>query len=181
MLSYSVLTLGPTMPQLSMHTPVIDLTLTELEGSIIAVDWGWSPFQEPTALLTEAKRQLDAYFDGDLSDFDLPLNPMGTKHQEKVWKAMCDIPYGETATYGDLAKTIGSAAQAVGNACGRNPLPVLVPCHRVVAAAGKLGGYSGDGGLYTKRALLVLEGAMSIDEGKALEAQGELDFKGNIS
>lgn len=163
------------MSQLSMHTPVIDITITELEGSIIALDWGWSPFQESSPLLNEAKRQLDAYFDGDLSKFDLPINPMGTKHQEKVWKAMCEIPYGETTTYGDMAKNIGSAAQAVGTACGRNPIPILVPCHRVVGSAGKLGGYSGDGGLYTKRALLVLEGALTVEEGKALEASGALD------
>lgn len=163
------------MSQLSMHTPVIDITITELEGSIIALDWGWSPFQEPTPLLIEAKRQLDAYFDGDLTGFELPLNPMGTKHQEKVWQAMRNIPYGETVTYGSLAKDIGSAAQAVGTACGRNPIPILVPCHRVLGSAGKLGGYSGDGGLYTKRALLVLEGALSVDEGKALEASGALD------
>ncbi|MEX0297484.1 MAG: methylated-DNA--[protein]-cysteine S-methyltransferase [Kordiimonas sp.] len=163
------------MSQLSMHTPVIDITITEIEGSIVALDWGWSPFQEPTPLLLEAKQQLDAYFDGDLTDFDLPLEPMGTKHQEKVWQAMLKIPYGDTTTYGELAKDIGSAAQAVGTACGRNPIPILVPCHRVLGSAGKFGGYSGDGGLYTKRALLVLEGALSIEEGKALEASGALD------
>ncbi len=163
------------MSQLSMHTPVIDITITEIEGSIVALDWGWSPFQEPTPLLIEAKRQLDAYFDGDLADFDLPLDPMGTKHQEKVWQAMLKIPYGETTSYGKLAKDIGSAAQAVGTACGRNPIPILVPCHRVLGSAGKFGGYSGDGGLYTKRALLVLEGALSVEEGKALEASGALD------
>lgn len=158
-----------------MHTPVIDITISELEGSIIALDWGWSPFQEPSPLLEEAKRQLDAYFDGDLERFDLPLRPMGTKHQEKVWKEMLAIPYGQTRTYGYLARSIGSAAQAVGGACGRNPIPILVPCHRVVASAGKFGGYSGDGGLYTKRALLVLEGAMTIEEGFALERSGALD------
>lgn len=163
------------MSQLSMHTPVIDITITELDGSIIALDWGWSPFQETSPLLIEAKRQLDAYFDGDLKDFDLPITPLGTKHQEKVWQAMREIPYGETVTYGDLAKDIGSAAQPVGTACGRNPIPILVPCHRVVGSAGKLGGYSGDGGLYTKRALLVLEGALSIEEGKALEESGALE------
>jgi len=163
------------MSQLSMHTPIIDITITELEGSIIALDWGWSPFQETSPLLSEAKRQLDAYFDGDLTQFDLPLNPMGTKHQEKVWQAMRHIPYGDTATYGSLAKNIGSAAQAVGTACGRNPIPILIPCHRIVASAGKLGGYSGDGGLYTKRALLVLEGALTVEEGKALEISGALD------
>lgn len=163
------------MFQLSMHTPVIDLTLSELDGAIIALDWGWSPFQEPSPLLLEAKRQLDAYFDGDLTQFNLPLKPMGTKHQEKVWRAMQEIPYGKTRTYGIIAKEIGSAAQAVGSACGRNPIPILIPCHRIVAHAGKLGGYSGDGGLYTKRALLVLEGALSIEEGFALEHAGALD------
>lgn len=163
------------MHQLSLHTPIIDLTLSELDGAIISVDWGWSPFQEKSPLLLEAKRQLDAYFDGELTDFDLPLNPMGTKHQEKVWAAMRKIPYGQTRTYGELAAEIGSAAQAVGTACGRNPLPVLIPCHRVLASGKKLGGYSGDGGLYTKRALLVLEGTLTIEEGKALEASGALD------
>ncbi|MBL4787545.1 MAG: methylated-DNA--[protein]-cysteine S-methyltransferase [Kordiimonadaceae bacterium] len=162
------------MSQLSMHTPIIDLTITELDGSIISMDWGWSPFQETSLLLQEAKRQLDLYFDGDLQVFDLPIKPMGTPHQEKVWRAMMEIPFGEVATYGELAKKIGSAAQPVGSACGRNPLPILVPCHRVVGASGNFGGYSGDGGLYTKRALLVLEGALSIDEGKALEASGAL-------
>lgn len=163
------------MFQLSMHTPSIDITLSELDGSIIALDWGWSPFQAPSPLLVEAKRQLDAYFDGDLTHFNLPLKPMGTRHQEKVWRAMQEIPYGETRTYGNIAKEIGSAAQAVGSACGRNPIPILIPCHRIVARAGKLGGYSGDGGLYTKRALLVLEGALSVEEGFALEHAGALD------
>lgn len=163
------------MYQLSMHTPVIDITLTEIEGAIIALDWGWSPFQDPSPLLVEAKKQLDAYFDGDLTTFDLPINPMGSKHQEKVWRAMLDIPCGETMTYGALAKKIGSAAQPVGSACGRNPIPILVPCHRVVGSNGNFGGYSGDGGLYTKRALLVLEGALSIEEGFALEHAGKLD------
>lgn len=163
------------MSQLSMHTPIIDITITELEDSIISLDWGWSPFQESSPLLQEAKRQLDAYFDGDLTEFDLPINAMGTAHQEKVWQAMRNIPYGEVTTYGALAKDISSSPQPVGSACGRNPLPILIPCHRVVGAAGKFGGYSGDGGLYTKRALLVLEGALTIEEGKALEASGALE------
>lgn len=163
------------MFQLSMHTPSIDITLSELDGAIIALDWGWSPFQAPSPLLMEAKGQLDAYFDGDLTHFNLPLKPMGTKHQEKVWHAMQEIPYGKTRTYGSIAEEIGSAAQAVGSACGRNPIPILIPCHRIIARAGKLGGYSGDGGLYTKRALLVLEGALSVEEGFALARAGALD------
>ncbi len=164
------------MFQLSMHTPVIDITISELEGSIIALDWGWSPFQQPSALLVEAKQQLDAYFDGDLTTFDLPVNPMGSKHQEKVWRAMCEIPYGKTTTYGEMAKSISSAAQAVGGACGRNPIPILVPCHRVIGSGNNFGGYSGDGGLYTKRALLVLEGALSVEQGYAMEYSGALDM-----
>lgn len=163
------------MSQLSMHTPIIDITLTELEGQIISLDWGWSPFQETSPLLIEAKRQLDLYFDGELTDFNLPIAPMGTKHQEKVWRAMCEIPYGKTSSYGAIAKKIGSGSQAVGTACGRNPIPILVPCHRVLGADGNIGGYSGDGGLYTKRALLVLEGALSVQDGIALEQSGALD------
>lgn len=158
-----------------MHTPIIDITITELEGAIIALDWGWSPFQGSSPLLIEAKRQLDAYFDGDLKNFDLPLNAMGSKHQEKVWSAMQRIPYGETSTYGKLAKSIGSAAQPVGTACGRNPIPIIIPCHRVTGSNGNFGGFSGDGGLYTKRALLVLEGALSVEAGYAMEMSGQLD------
>lgn len=163
------------MFQLSLHTPVIDLTVTEIEGAIVSLDWGWSPFQVPSPLLIEAKKQLDAYFDGDLESFDLPLDPSGTVHQQKVWDAMQTIPYGETETYGDIAQQLTSSAQAVGGACGRNPIPILIPCHRVVSRAGKLGGYSGDGGLYTKRALLVLEGALTVEQGYALEHAGALD------
>jgi len=163
------------MSQLSMHTPIIDITITELDGHIIALDWGWSPFQETSSLLQEAKRQLDLYFDGELTEFDLPVSPMGTRHQEKVWQSMMEIPCGETLTYGEMAKKIGSGSQAVGTACGRNPIPILVPCHRILAAGGKMGGYSGDGGLYTKRALLVLEGALSVEDGIALEQSGALD------
>lgn len=163
------------MFQLSMHTPVIDITISELEGSIVSLDWGWSPFQVPSPLLQEAKAQLDAYFDGDLKDFDLPLDANGTVHQNKVWKAMQRVPYGATSTYGDLAKSIGSSGQAVGGACGRNPIPILIPCHRIVGSNGKFGGYSGDGGLYTKRALLVLEGALTVVQGYALEHSGALD------
>ncbi|GHF15553.1 methylated-DNA--protein-cysteine methyltransferase [Kordiimonas sediminis] len=150
------------MPQLSMHTPMADLTLTEIDGVIVSVDWGWSPFQEPNDLLLEAKRQLDEYFDGDRKTFDLPMDADGTAHQKKVWQRMLEIPYGETMTYGDISAELKSAAQAIGNACGANPLPILIPCHRIVAASGKLGGYSGDGGPITKRALLVLEGALPV-------------------
>lgn len=110
-----------------------------------------------TPLLKEAKKQLDAYFAGKLKEFTLPLSPIGTEFQLKVWQALCTIPYGETHTYGQLAGKIGNvnASRAVGMANGRNPLPVFIPCHRVVGAGGKLTGYTG--GLDIKEKLLQLE------------------------
>ena len=142
-----------------MHSPVGDLTISEDGGAIVSLDWGWGAIQTDTPLLLKAKDQLERYFDGDRSKFALPLIPHGTPYQQKVWAAMRRIPYGRTATYGELAKSLDSAARAVGRSCGQNPLPILIPCHRVVGADGKLGGYSGDGGLETKTALLRLEGA----------------------
>jgi methylated-DNA-[protein]-cysteine S-methyltransferase len=148
------------MPQLSLHSPIGDLTISEEAGAVVALDWGWARDQTETPLLLEAKRQLERYFDGALRHFDLPLAPSGTPFRQKVWDAMQEIPAGETRSYGELAAAVGSAARAVGGACGANPIPVIIPCHRVLAAAGALGGYSGDGGLDTKVALLRLEGAL---------------------
>ena len=148
------------MPQLSMHSPLGDLTLSEDDGKIVAVDWGWGRDQTATPLLKKAKAQLEDYFDGKLTKFDLPLAPHGSDFQKHVWRLMLRIPYGKTQTYGTLAGKLDASAQSVGTACGRNPLPILIPCHRVVTAGGKLGGYSGAGGLDTKTALLQLEGAL---------------------
>jgi methylated-DNA-[protein]-cysteine S-methyltransferase len=145
------------VPQRSLHSPIGDLTVSEEDGVIVAVDWGWARDQSDTPLLREAANQLNDYFDGTRTDFDLPTAPAGTPFQIAVWRAMQAIPAGSTRTYGDIAKELGSAARAVGMACGANPIPVIIPCHRILAAAG-LGGYSGDGGLDTKRALLRLEG-----------------------
>jgi len=112
------------------------------------------------ALLAEAARQIEAYLAGRLTMFSLPLDPRGSGFQRKVWSAMCAIPYGETATYGTIAAELRSSPRAVGGACGRNPIPLVIPCHRVVAATG-LGGYSGGEGLATKRWLLALERELS--------------------
>jgi len=141
-----------------MHSPVGDLSVSEENGVIVSLDWGWGRDQEKTPVLKEAIRQLNEYFDGRLKEFNLPLGPMGTQFQENVWSQMNEIPYGKVRTYADIAKRLKSSARAVGGACGRNPIPILIPCHRVVAANGGLGGYSGDGGLQTKTALLTLEG-----------------------
>jgi methylated-DNA-[protein]-cysteine S-methyltransferase len=147
------------MPSLSIPSPVGQLTIDEEDEAIVAIRWADMPAGNGSPLLTEAARQLDAYFAGRLSNFDLPLAPAGSAFEARVWSAMQTIPYGETRCYGDLADMIGSAPRPVGRACGHNPIPIVIPCHRVLARSG-LGGYSGQGGLVTKQRLLALEGAL---------------------
>ncbi len=113
------------------------------------------PEEEPE-VLTRAKGWLEDYFAGKAPDpSDLPLDPHGTDFQKRVWQALLTIPYGGTRTYGDLAKELGSSPRAVGGAVGRNPISILIPCHRIVGSGGKLTGYAG--GLEAKRFLLELE------------------------
>lgn len=146
------------MPAIAFNSPIGPLTIHEEDGAIVAVDWGWPPESEETPLLTKARDQLEEYFDGKRTDFDLPLSPMGTVFQRKVWAALAAIPFGSTRSYGDLASQLGTAPRALGGACGRNPIPVLIPCHRVLGSDNRLGGYSGMDGIDTKRFLLKLEG-----------------------
>jgi methylated-DNA-[protein]-cysteine S-methyltransferase len=145
-----------SVPQISLHTPVGDITVFEEGDAIVSLDWGWVPAQTPSSLLARAREQLQAYFDGGLTEFDLPLAPPGTAYQQAVWRALCDIPYGETRSYRDIVTRAGGSARSVGQANGRNPIPLIIPCHRVVAAT-HIGGYSGGDGLPTKRWLLALE------------------------
>jgi len=114
-------------------------------------------WREDAAPLKEAIRQLRAYFAGELEDFNLPLAPQGTPFQQRVWKLLCDIPYGKTISYGELARRSGNpkASRAVGLANGSNPIPIIIPCHRVIGSDGKLTGYGG--GLPIKEKLLALE------------------------
>ena len=142
------------MPQLSLHTPLGEVTISEDGGAIVALDWGRGRDQEATPLLREACDQLQDYFDGKRMSFNLPLAPEGSDFQKRVWAALCAIPPGETRSYADIARTIGSAPRAVGGANGANPIPLIIPCHRVIAADGSLGGYSGGDGPATKRYLL---------------------------
>jgi methylated-DNA-[protein]-cysteine S-methyltransferase len=144
------------LPQLSLHAPLGDITVSEEDGAIVALDWGWGRDQTATPLLRRACDQLHAYFDGALGRFDLPLAPAGTAYRKRVWHALCEIPYGETRSYATIADLAGGSARSVGQANGDNPIPIIIPCHRVVAAT-HLGGYSGGDGLDTKRALLALE------------------------
>ena len=142
------------MPQLSLHTPLGEVTISEDGGAVVALDWGRGRDQEATPLLRDACDQLQEYFDGKRMSFDLPLAPEGSDFQKRVWAALCAIPPGETRSYADIARTIGSAPRAVGGANGANPIPLFIPCHRVIAADGSLGGYSGGDGPATKRYLL---------------------------
>ena len=142
------------MPQLSLHTPLGEVTISEDGDAMVALDWGRGRDQEATPLLREARDQLQEYFDGKRMSFDLPLAPEGSEFQKRVWAALCAIPPGETRSYADIARTIGSAPRAVGGANGANPIPLFIPCHRVIAADGTLGGYSGGDGPATKRYLL---------------------------
>jgi methylated-DNA-[protein]-cysteine S-methyltransferase len=114
----------------------------------------WEPSEQP---FTDVRNQLADYFDGQRTTFDVPLAPLGTDFQRRVWRALQDIPYGTTISYGELARRIGtpSASRAVGLANGRNPISIIVPCHRVIGANGTLTGYGG--GLERKRLLLSLE------------------------
>ena len=118
--------------------------------------------QSMSPVLKEAMHQLERYFARKLKRFELPLAARGTDFQKSVWKMMSEIPYGETATYGGMATALGSGPRAVGMACGRNPIPVIVPCHRVLGSGGKEGGFSGGQGLPTKRKLLALEGVVLL-------------------
>lgn len=142
----------------TVSTQFGDLTVTQTGAYITKLDWGRALVEQRTSLLEEAQRQLEAYDRGLLQMFDLPLRVAGSDFQRAVCAAMSAIPFGETCTYGDIAKALGAPAQAVGGACGGNPIPIIIPCHRVMGAKG-LTGFSGAGGVETKVALLRHEGA----------------------
>ncbi|WP_415921252.1 methylated-DNA--[protein]-cysteine S-methyltransferase [Tateyamaria sp. SN6-1] len=141
-----------------IHTQFGALTLTEEDGMITRLNWGASGRADPSPVLDRACDQLAAYDAGTGTGFDLPLHVAGGDLQRAVCQAMRDIPHGDTVTYGDIARALGVSAQAVGQACGRNPIPIIIPCHRVMGAKG-LTGFSGAGGVETKVALLRHEGA----------------------
>ena len=151
----------------TMDSPVGELTIHGDGTAVTAIEFDTSPVaaRRPEAerrtddpVLSEAVRQLSAYFAGDLKEFDLPLGPAGTPFQQRVWEKLRGIGYGQTASYGEIARSLGltgHGARAVGLANGRNPIPIVVPCHRVVGAKGTLTGYAG--GLERKQLLLDLE------------------------
>lgn len=129
-------------------------------GRLTQLSFGQTP-QRAThdpSRCAHVRDQLQEYFAGDRTTFDLELDPAGTRFQQRVWRSLTDIPYGEVCGYGDIARRIGKpgAARAVGQANGANPIPIVIPCHRVISSDGSIGGYTG--GLQIKQTLLALEG-----------------------
>ena len=149
------------MPTALVESPLGPLTITETDGAITALDWGGRAEGACTSLLRKAQAQISAYFEHRLQGFDLPLRVGGSGFQRRVCAAMSAIPFGETRTYGDLAKQLDAPPQAIGTACGGNPIPIIIPCHRVLGA-NSLGGFSAPGGVETKVALLRHEGAAGL-------------------
>jgi methylated-DNA-[protein]-cysteine S-methyltransferase len=160
-----------------LPSPIGDLTVAAEDGAITHLLMDAAKYRLDDDLLGEpgdpadepfaaASVQLAAYFTGALTDFDLPLAPRGDPFHQRVWALLREIPYGETRSYGDLARLLGdrNLAQAVGTANGRNPIAVVVPCHRVIGAGGSLVGYAG--GLDRKRFLLALEEPAAADVGR---------------
>lgn len=146
------------MNEKTVDTQFGSLVLVEDDGAITALRWGLAAAEGDSDLLNEAARQLHAYDAGDLQAFDLPLRVVASDFQRAVCREMYAIPFGETVTYGDIARALEVPAQAVGQACGANPIPIIIPCHRVMGAKG-LTGFSGAGGVETKVALLKHEKA----------------------
>ena len=162
------------MPCLFYDSPIGPMTLVQEGEALARLDFDVpSQPEEVTPLLLEACRQLREYFAGERKAFALPLAPAGTEFQKKVWAALRDIPWGETRSYGDIARAIGkpTACRAVGMANGRNPLPIFIPCHRVIGTNGSITGYSG--GLEKKRFLLRLEGISQWKENRSGKSLAE--------
>lgn len=146
--------LGP----LTLATTARGLALAWFDGQAHRTDVVDAPLQPGNDVLRQAEREFDEYFTGRRRAFSVPLDPAGTDFQQRVWQALLKIPMGQLGTYGDIARVLGlpAAARAVGAAVGRNPISIIVPCHRVVGRDGSLTGYAG--GLPRKLALLRLEG-----------------------
>jgi methylated-DNA-[protein]-cysteine S-methyltransferase len=148
------------MPALSQNTPLGPVTLIEENNALTRLDWS-DGYTDKTDLLIEAHRQLAAYFAGEITEFDLPLAPQVSATQKRFLDALIAIPFGETKTYGQIAREVGMSAQGAGQACGANPIAIIIPCHRILGAD-SLGGFSAAGGVEAKVALLKHEGSASL-------------------
>ena len=141
-----------------LETPIGPLTIELTGEALTLLEFGAhgeaTPDTARRGLGAETARQIEAYFAGKLKQFDLPLRAEGTPFRQKVWQALRDVPYGQTRSYGEIAREVDSAPRAVGGACGANPIAIVVPCHRIVGAGGWIGGFSGGDGCATKNLLL---------------------------
>ncbi|MEM6757978.1 MAG: methylated-DNA--[protein]-cysteine S-methyltransferase [Pseudomonadota bacterium] len=146
------------MDKYDIKTPFGVVHVSAEDDAIVGLGWGSTGRMDKTPVLVEAAQQINAYCVGTLTAFDLPMELSGRDLQRAVCAKMRAIPFGETRTYGEIAKDLALSAQTIGQACGRNPIPILIPCHRVMGAKG-LTGFSGAGGVETKLALLKHEGA----------------------
>lgn len=159
------------MERTVLESPIGGVGLEIMDDAVCRVTFaasGVASAAEPSTVLAATLRQLQEYFGGGRTDFELPLAVrQGSDFERAVWKEIAQVPYGETTTYGAIAKAVGQpeGAQAVGTACNRNPLPIIVPCHRVIGANGKLVGFGG--GLPRKRWLLSLEARVWIERNLA--------------
>ncbi|MCZ4354254.1 methylated-DNA--[protein]-cysteine S-methyltransferase [Roseovarius aestuarii] len=145
----------------SLQTPIGWMRISASGTGITAINWGRAEAEDDTPELAEACAQLKAYFDGRLNVFDVPVHVQASEFQVRVCNAISAIPFGHTRTYGDLARDLDAPAQAIGAGCGGNPIPVIIPCHRVLGAT-SLGGFSARGGVETKVWLLKHEGAAGL-------------------
>ena len=152
---------NPPMPRLCISTPTGPFELIEEDGHLLSCSWRASDAADETPLLRDVRAQIDAYFAGRLTAFDLPLRVRASDFQRAVCAEIAAIPFGYTKTYGELAKSLDAPPQAVGRGCGGNPIPLIIPCHRVLGADG-LGGFSGGTGVETKIWLLKHEGAAGL-------------------
>lgn len=144
-----------------IDSPVGPLTVWEIDGAVVRLDWCATKEGSGSVVLDQALRELKEYFQGSEAGFSVPLRPRGNEFQQQFLTLLSAIPFGQTRTYGEMARELGASAQAIGQACGANPIPVIIPCHRVLGADG-LGGFSGAGGVEAKVTLLKHEGAASL-------------------
>lgn len=151
-----------TLKRIPVDGPFGFMTLVERDNAIVGLEWGGRTDGRPNGLLIDAKRQLEQYFARKRTTFDLNLAPDGSEDEKRLWTRMAQIRYGHTMAYGELARELGHVAREIGQACARNPIPIIIPCHRVVGSDGALTGYSAPGGIDVKRRLLQFEGALLL-------------------
>lgn len=143
----------------SVNSPIGILKLSQDCDRLHSLGWDDELYENNTdKMLLNVQNQLSEYFLGKRKEFDIEMILNGTEFQKKVWRAILAVPYGQIVSYNEIAKKLNTGPRAVANACGKNPIPIIVPCHRILPSSGKVGGYSGKGGTHTKKKLLEIEG-----------------------